>query len=67
MLNMCHESQKGFRGIFVGIPQHQKEYLIYAPSTQKIVSSHDIVFDKNIYSKLAYTSHPYPDALAMRP
>ena len=23
-LNMRHQSQKGFRGIFVGIPQHQK-------------------------------------------
>ena len=23
-LNMRHQAQKGFRGIFVGIPQHQK-------------------------------------------
>ena len=23
-LNMCHQSQKGFQGIFVGITQHQK-------------------------------------------
>ena len=23
-LNMHHQAQKGFRGIFVGIPQHQK-------------------------------------------
>ena len=23
-LNICHQAQKGFRGIFVGIPQHQK-------------------------------------------
>ena len=23
-LNMCHQAQKGFRGIFVGIPEHQK-------------------------------------------
>ena len=27
-LNMPHQSQKVFRGIFVGIPQHQKGYLI---------------------------------------
>ena len=37
-LNMRHQSQKCFRGIFVGIQQHQKGYLIYVPSTQKIVS-----------------------------
>ena len=32
-LNMRHQAQKGFRGIFVGIPQHQKGYLVYVPST----------------------------------
>ena len=47
-LNMCHQSQKGFRGIFVGAPQHQEGNLIYIPSTCKIVSSHDVVFDKKL-------------------
>ena len=46
-LNMCHQSQKGFRGIFIVIPQHQKGCLIYVPSTCKIFSSHDVVFDEN--------------------
>ena len=27
-LNIRHQAQKGFRGIFVGIPQHQKGYLV---------------------------------------
>ena len=27
-LNMRHQSKKGFRGIFVGIPQHQKGYVV---------------------------------------
>ena len=27
-LNMCHQAQNGFKGIFVGIPQHQKGYLV---------------------------------------
>ena len=27
-LNMHHQEQKVFRGIFVGIPQHQKVYLV---------------------------------------
>ena len=27
-LNMRHQAQKGFRGIFVTIPQHQKVYLV---------------------------------------
>ena len=31
-LNMRHQAQKGFRSILVGIPQHQKLYLVYVPS-----------------------------------
>ena len=27
-LNMCHQAQKVFCGIFVGIPQHQKGYIV---------------------------------------
>ena len=64
---MRHQSQKGFRGIFVGIPQHQTLYFVYVPSTRKIVSSHDVVFDETFSSALSYTSRPYPEALAMRP
>ena len=31
--NMRHQPQKGFQGISVGIPKHQKGYLICVPST----------------------------------
>ena len=64
---MRHQSQKGFREIFIGIPQHQKGYLIYVPSTQKIVSSQDVVFEKMFSSALAYNSRPYSEALVMQP
>ena len=67
VLNMRHQSQKGFWGIFVGIPQHQKVYLIYIHSTQKIVSSHDVVFDETFSIALSYTSHPCSEAIATRP
>ena len=39
-------SAKGFRSIFDGIQEHQKGYLVYVPSTRKIISSYDDVFDK---------------------
>ena len=64
-LNMCHQSQKGFRRIFVGIPQHQKVYLAYVPSTRKVILSYDVVFDKNNSSALSYKSRPYSEAMAM--
>ena len=63
---MRHQSQKGFRGIFVVIPQHQKGYLVYVPSTRKIISSCDVVFDESLSSALAYTSQPYSEAMVMR-
>ena len=47
-LNMCHQPQKGFGGIFVVIPQHRKGYLIYIPSTRKMVSSHKDLFYQKI-------------------
>ena len=44
--NMRHQAKKGFRGIFVGIPQHQKGYFMYVTSTSKIIFSYDVVFMK---------------------
>ena len=58
-LNMCHQSQKGFCGIFVGISQHQKGYLVYVPITRKIISLYDVVFDESFSSALEYTPPPY--------
>ena len=66
-LNMQHQAQKGFHGIFVGIPEHQKGYLVYIPSTRKVISSYDVVFDESISSELSYTSRTYSEAVAIRP
>ena len=43
-LNMRHQAKKRFCGIFVGIPQYQKGYLVYIPFTSKIISSYDVIF-----------------------
>ena len=66
-LNMRHQAQKVFCGIFVGIPQHQKGYLVYVPSTRKVISLYGVMFDKSFSSALSYTSRPYAEAMAMRP
>ena len=64
---MRHQARKCFCGIFIGIPQHQKGYLVYVPCTRKIISSYDLVFDESFYSALEYTSQPYAEAMGMRP
>ena len=66
-LNMRHQAQIGFHGIFVGTPEHQKVYLLYIPSTRKVISSYDVVFDESFSSAVAYTSRPYSEVMAMRP
>ena len=36
-LNMRHQAQEGFCGIFFEIPQCQKGYHVYVPGTSKII------------------------------
>ena len=60
-LNMGHQAQKGLRDIFVGIPEHEKGYLMYVTSTRKIISSNDVVLKKfllcvNIYVTTLFRS-----------
>ena len=61
-LNMRHQTKNCFRFIFVGIPQHQKGYILYILIIMKIISSYDVVFDKNFSSALSYTPQPYSEA-----
>ena len=64
---MRHQAQKGFCGIIVGIPHHQKGYLVYVPHTRKMLSSYDVVFDESFYRALAYMSQLYAEAMYMQP
>ena len=66
-LNMHHQAQKGFFLVSLLEPHHQKGYLVYVPSTRKIISSYDAVFGESFSSLLAYTSQPYAEAIYMRP
>ena len=45
-LNMRHQAQKVFCGISVGVPQHQKGYLLYVLSTRNTISSYDVFLMK---------------------
>ena len=65
-LNMRHHAQKGFHGIFVGITQHQKGYLVYVLSTRNIIYLYDVVLDESFSSALEHTSRPYSKAMALR-
>ena len=64
---MCHQAQKGFCVILVGILQHQKWYIVYVTGTRKIISSYDVVFYETFSSTLSYTSQPYAESMATHP
>ena len=64
---MRHQSQKGFTGILVVIPQNQKGYIVYVQITRKIISSYNVVSDEIFFSELVYTSQPYSEAMPMFP
>ena len=66
-LTMSHQAKKGFRGIFVGISQHKKGYLVYIPSRIKVITSYDVVFYESFTSALAYASKPYSESMVMHP
>ena len=38
---------------------------MYVPSTRKLISPYDVVFDESFSSALSYTSRPYAEAMAM--
>ena len=40
---------------------------MYVPSTKKIISLYDVVFNGSFSGALAYTSRSYSEAMAMRP
>ena len=44
----------------------KKGYLVYVPSTRKVISSYDVVFDESFCIALSHTSRPYAEAMAMR-
>ena len=67
VLNMRHQTKKWFRGIFIGIPQYKKGYLLYVPSTTKIIYSYYFVSDENKFIALAYTWQPYTEVIATFP
>ena len=66
LLNIRHQAQKGFCGTFVGIPQHQKGYIMNVLNTRKIISSYDVFLGECFSIALVYMSRPYSEAMAMR-
>ena len=40
---------------------------MYVPSTRKVISSYNFVYDESFSSALSYNPRPYAEAMAMHP
>jgi len=61
------QTQRGIRGIFVGMADNQKGYLFYSPASRQLYISGDITFDETFSSTIATTWRPHRENLALRP
>jgi len=61
------QTQHGIRGISIGLPENQKDYLFYSPASWQIYISGDITVNEGFTSIIATTWHLQRDTLALRP
>jgi hypothetical protein len=61
------QTERGIRGIFVGLAENQKGYLFYSPASRQLYISADVTFDETFSSTIATTWHLHCDTLALRP
>jgi hypothetical protein len=61
------QTERGIRGIFIGLDIHQKGYVMYSPGSRSIVVSDDVLFDEQFYSAIALTWQKFQDGIALRP
>ena len=47
--------ERGIRGIHIGLPRTSAGWLVYIPSTGRIATSADVVFDEDFLSTVLYT------------
>ncbi len=60
-------TEKGTRGIFIGLPSNQKGYLIFLPGSRTIACSGDLSFDETFYSTVVTTWRCFEERFALKP
>jgi hypothetical protein len=63
----CHCTERGIRGVFVGLPPDQKGYLIFLPGSWCLATSGDVAFDETFYSAIATTWRRFEDGISLHP
>ena len=66
-LNCQNNPERGIRGVHVGLPRNSAGWLVYIPSTGRVLVSSDVVFDEDFLSTVAYTQSRFPGGLLHQP
>jgi hypothetical protein len=66
-LSTQHFTEKGIRGVFIGIPLHQNGYLIYLPGSRTIACLGNVSFDEAFYSAVVTTWLRFEEGIALKP
>ncbi len=58
-----NHTERGLRGIHVGLPRHAPGWHVYVPSLQRVYNTLDVYFDEDFRSPLAFRHSRYPGHL----
>ena len=66
-LSRRNNPERGIRGVHVGLPRNSAGWLVYIPSTSKVLVSQDVAFDEDFVSTLSYTESRIPGGTSLQP
>ena len=66
-LDRRNHPKRGIHGIHVGLPRNSAGWLVYIPSTGKVLVSADVSFDEDFLSSVTYTDTRLPGGIVSQP
>ena len=66
-LDRKNNPERGIRGIHVGLPRNSAGWLVYIPSTSRVLVSADVAFDEDFLSTVSHTTSRIPGSILQQP
>ena len=66
-LNQQNNPERGIHGVHVGLPCNSAGWLVYIPSTGRVLVSNDVAFDEDFLSMVSYTQTHVPGGVLTQP
>ena len=66
-LNRRNNPEHGIHGVHVSLPHNSAGWLVYIPSTGRVLVSSDVVFDEDFLPTVSYTQSHVPGGILHQP